>query len=65
MVSYDKNMVRNLDEIQRDFSYDIIVAVAVVAFLAFVVVVVVVVVVVLVHDGDRFWHDVLIFDRFE
>lgn len=25
----------------------------------------VVVVVVLVHDGDRFWHDVLIFDRFE
>ena len=65
VVSYDRNVVRNLDEIQRDFSYDIIVAVAVVAFLAFVVVVVV------VDDdddddddGDLLWHDVLIFHRF-
>ena len=59
MVSYDRNVVRNLDEIQRDFSYDIIVAVAVVAFLAFVVVVVDD-----DDDGDLLWHDVLIFHRF-
>ena len=65
MVSYNRNVVRNLDEIQRDFSYDIVVVVVVVvvAFLAFVAAVVVVVVV--VHDGDLLWHDVLIFDRFQ